>query len=270
MFAPLLLAAACLAPPAAAAPDRPNVVLMMADDLGWGDVGYHGPNGEYAAGHHNGAGGSRHAFTPHIDQLAKDGIRLERFYSASPVCSPTRSSVMIGRHPHRLGITHANVGHLPKEEETLAGRLGDAGYATGFFGKWHLGHLPEFLPTRNGFDDYYGRMIVALNGDRAPFATGDYLPLKRRVGRQLAAVDVSDGRWTPLIYNTRVADEKGRVTDDVLQRPIALSFGLGGLWVVDQGDVDYRDDGPFYKPGTGKLLLLKAPEPDEPPATQPS
>ncbi|MFH5804733.1 sulfatase [Alienimonas sp. DA493] len=130
MFVPLLLAAACLDPAPPAASERPNVVLIMADDLGWGDVNYH-----------RDVGGAAGAWTPHLDALAKDAVRLERFYSASPVCSPTRASVMTGRHPHRLGITHANVGRLPAEEETLAERLRAAGYATGFFGKWHLGTL---------------------------------------------------------------------------------------------------------------------------------
>ena len=89
------------------------------------------------------------------------------------------------------------------------------------------------------------------------------------------SVDVNDGRVSPIVYNTRLADEKGEIADDVLRRPVALAFGLGGLWVVDQGDVEYRDGDAFYKPGTGRLLLLKAPPPrevevEEPPATRPA
>ncbi|NNJ27274.1 sulfatase family protein [Alienimonas chondri] len=127
MLASLLLVA-CAA--SVEPPPPPNVVVMMADDLGWGDVGYH-----------ESLGGSPEAFTPHLDAMAQAGVRLERFYSASPVCSPTRASVMTGRHPHRIGVTNANAGHLPDEEEALGERLRDAGYATGFFGKWHLGTL---------------------------------------------------------------------------------------------------------------------------------
>ena len=124
-----LLALTCvtIAPP-------PNVVLLMADDLGWGDVGYHG---------------SPHARTPHLDAMAAAGVRSERFYAAAPVCSPTRGSVLTGRHPHRLGIPYANSGHLAAGEVTLAERLHDAGYATGFFGKWHLGTLTAEVRDAN-------------------------------------------------------------------------------------------------------------------------
>ncbi|MBK8976184.1 MAG: sulfatase-like hydrolase/transferase [Planctomycetes bacterium] len=101
----------------------PNVVLLMADDLGCGDTG-----GEPSR-------------TPELDAMAAAGLRLTRFYSASPVCSPTRGSVLTGRHPDRYGITGANVGHLPATEPCLAELLRVAGYRTGHFGKWHLGTL---------------------------------------------------------------------------------------------------------------------------------
>lgn len=107
-------------------PPRPNLLLLMSDDQGWGDVGFRGhPRLE----------------TPHLDAMAEGGLILERFYSAAPVCSPTRGSVLTGKHPMRLGIPGANTGHLPHAERTLAELASDAGYATGFFGKWHLGTL---------------------------------------------------------------------------------------------------------------------------------
>ena len=85
--------------------DKPNIVLCMADDLGWGDTAYNGhPNMK----------------TPHLDNMAASGIRFDRFYSSSPVCSPTRGSCLTGRHPYRYGIFGANVGHLPTEEINLA------------------------------------------------------------------------------------------------------------------------------------------------------
>lgn len=121
-----------------AAPDessaRPNVVLVMADDLGWGDVGFHG---------------HERAHTPNLDRLAEDGMRFERFYAAAPVCSPTRASVLSGRHPYRYGILHANVGHLPESETNLAELLQAEGYRTGFFGKWHLGTLSKIVYESN-------------------------------------------------------------------------------------------------------------------------
>ncbi|MEC3907222.1 sulfatase-like hydrolase/transferase [Tamlana sp. 2201CG12-4] len=135
--------------------DRPNVILIMADDMGWGDTGYNG---------------HPRIKTPHLDDMANQGIQFTRFYAAGPVCSPTRGSVLTGRNPNRYGITTANVGHLKKEEVTLAEVFKANGYKTGHFGKWHLGTLfPDYSgkgPRRNpgknymtpkmaGFDTYF-------------------------------------------------------------------------------------------------------------------
>ncbi|MCT4644626.1 MAG: sulfatase-like hydrolase/transferase [Carboxylicivirga sp.] len=106
--------------------DHPNVVLIMADDLGWGDVGFNG---------------NKIIKTPYLDQMAKDGIQFNRFYSASAVCSPTRASVLTGRNPYRTGVFFANEGILREEEVTLPELLAEQGYETGHFGKWHLGTL---------------------------------------------------------------------------------------------------------------------------------
>ncbi|MCM8531737.1 MAG: sulfatase-like hydrolase/transferase [Lentisphaeraceae bacterium] len=106
--------------------DKPNVILIMADDLGWGDTGYNG---------------NKIIKTPHLDQMAKDGLQMNRFYSASSVCSPTRASCLTGRNPYRTGIFTANKGILRPEEVTLPEILKSQGYATGHFGKWHLGTL---------------------------------------------------------------------------------------------------------------------------------
>ncbi len=113
---------------------KPNVVLVMADDLGWGDVGFNG---------------NTVIQTPHLDAMAANGLNFSRFYAAAPVCSPTRGSCLTGRHPFRYGITHANTGHLKKEEITLSETLKEQGYATGHFGKWHLGTLTKTVKEAN-------------------------------------------------------------------------------------------------------------------------
>lgn len=127
--------------------ERPNIILLMADDQGWGDVAYNG-----------------HPYlkTPNLDMMAANGAVFERFYSASAVCSPTRGSVMTGRHPLRYGICTANCGHIKAEEITLGEMAQDLDYTTGHFGKWHLGTL-----TRD--------TIEANRGGRAKF-DADYAP----------------------------------------------------------------------------------------------
>jgi arylsulfatase A-like enzyme len=108
--------------PVLAAPARPNIVLVMADDQGWGDTGYNG---------------HPELKTPHLDAMAAAGLRLNRFYTAHFNCSPTRASVMTGRHPHRMG-TFGPGSPIRAQELTVAKVLQGAGYATGHFGKWHL------------------------------------------------------------------------------------------------------------------------------------
>jgi arylsulfatase A-like enzyme len=134
------------------AEERPHIILMLADDLGWADVSYHGGN----------------ISTPNIDSLAKRGTQLDQFY-VLPICSPTRSALMTGRYPIRLGLqcgvvrpwaTHG----LPLDEKTLPQGLKQVGYTTSIVGKWHLGHaLPEQLPLQRGFDHHYGHYNGALD-----------------------------------------------------------------------------------------------------------
>lgn len=126
----LLLGVAC----AARAQVRPNIILCMTDDQGAADAGFRG----HAA-----------LRTPNLDSLASRGMVLSNFYAQSPVCSPTRASCLTGLHPERLGITGANAGHMPDETVTLAELLRDNGYATGHFGKWHLGTLTTSVRDSN-------------------------------------------------------------------------------------------------------------------------
>ena len=149
----LLFAAATLAA------DRPNIVIILADDLGYGDLGCYGhPKFK----------------TPRIDQLAAEGTRLTQFNTPAPFCAPTRASLMTGRYPFRCGMTQnpapdggpaADALRLPTSEITLAQVLKSAGYATGMVGKWHLGHKPGALPTERGFDEYYG---IPYSNDMRP------------------------------------------------------------------------------------------------------
>jgi len=111
----------------------PNVILLMCDDLGWGDVGYNGSK----------------ILTPHLDEMAKSSLKLDRFYAAAPVCSPTRGSVVTGRYPTRYGIPTANSGKMLIEEFTLYEALKTKGYTTGHFGKWHLGTLTTTMQDAN-------------------------------------------------------------------------------------------------------------------------
>jgi len=119
---------------------RPNIVLMMSDDQGWGETGYNG---------------HPHLKTPILDEMAASGLRLDRFYAASPVCTPTRASVLTGRHANRSGAFGAGWSIRP-EEVTLAPILNAAGYRTAHFGKWHVGAIKEgspLSPNRLGFDE---------------------------------------------------------------------------------------------------------------------
>ena len=114
--------------------ESPNIILLMGDDHGWEETGYNG---------------HPYLHTPVLDEMAANGLRLDRFYSASPVCSPTRGSVITGRHPNRYGTFMPNWSIRP-EEISIAEILGKAGYDCGHFGKWHLGPVKESSPTNPG------------------------------------------------------------------------------------------------------------------------
>src|SRR5687767_9325282 len=138
----------------------PNVVIIFADDLGYGDLGCYGhPT----------------IRTPNLDRMAGEGIRFTSFYSAANVCTPSRAALLTGRLPIRSGMSGNrrnvlfpdSVSGLPQSEITIARALKGRGYATAAVGKWHLGHRPEFLPTRHGFDSYYG-IPYSNDMDRVP------------------------------------------------------------------------------------------------------
>ncbi|MEP2777464.1 MAG: sulfatase-like hydrolase/transferase [Luteolibacter sp.] len=194
---------------AEAGADRPNIILMMADDLGWGDVQCFNPDSPIK--------------TPQLDAMAAAGMKFNRFYSSSPVCSPTRGSCLTGRHPFRLGIPYANTGHIKPEELTLAELLRDQGYATGHFGKWHLGTMTteiidanrgkpgntkEFSPPwKNGFD------VCFSTESKVP--TWDPMLTPKKGSSK--GWDYIEDRSTAELYGTHYWNEKGEVVTDNLE-----------------------------------------------------
>jgi len=131
--------------PGKASVDKPNLVIVFCDDAGYADVGCFGAKGFE---------------TRNLDRMAAEGVRFTDFYAAAASCTPSRAALMTGCYPQRVSLPHvlgpkAKIG-INSEEQTIAEILKPRGYATACYGKWHLGHHPEFLPTRHGFDDYFG------------------------------------------------------------------------------------------------------------------
>lgn len=168
------LAAACLVPALADQPaPKPNFIVIFCDDLGYGDLGCYG---------------STKNRTSNIDRLSQQGMRFTDFYSSSPVCTPSRASLLTGCYPRRVGMHEDYTGHwvliprsrrgLHPDELTVAEALKAKGYATACIGKWHLGDQPEHLPTRHGFDRYFG---IPYSNDMQSQGRGDPpLPLVRQ------------------------------------------------------------------------------------------
>lgn len=133
----------------AGASPKPNIVLMFIDDMGYGDIGPFGNTINQ---------------TPHLDRMAAEGIKLTQFYVANTACTPSRAALMTGTYAHRIGMDGGNLAvtfpgdsrGLNPNEITIAEMLRKNGYATGCFGKWHLGDQPEFMPLAQGFDTYFG------------------------------------------------------------------------------------------------------------------
>jgi len=161
---------------------RPNIALIVVDDLGWGDLGCYG---------------GRDIPTPHVDRLARDGIRFEAAYVTAPYCAPSRAGLLTGRYPTRFGFELNPVGvrncdpavGLPSSERTLADALRGVGYATAAIGKWHLGGTPAYHPMRRGFDEFFG-FLHEGHFYVPPPAEGHVTWLRRR-----ALPDGSSGRW---------------------------------------------------------------------------
>ncbi len=164
-------------------PEKPNVVLIFTDDLGYGDLGCYG---------------NTIIRTPQLDQMAAEGARFTEFYSISPVCSPSRAGLLTGRYPIRMGIQsvffpESWTGMAP-EEITLAEALKEQGYATSCVGKWHLGHHHPYLPLQQGFDEYFG---IPYSNDMEAVVYLD--------GNEVAEDEV-DQRYTTRTYTEKALD----------------------------------------------------------------
>jgi arylsulfatase A-like enzyme len=178
-----LLALLALAAPAAADDRRPpNLVVVFADDAGYADLGCFGGPADQ---------------TPHLDRMAHEGVRLTDFYVAQAVCSASRTALLTGCYPNRLGIlgalNPASTTGISDREMTVAQVLKARGYATAAFGKWHLGWQPKFLPTRHGFDEYYG---LPYSNDMLPRPNNKFPPLPLFDGDKVVATDPDLSRLT--------------------------------------------------------------------------
>lgn len=192
---------------------RPNVLFILADDLGWGDVSYHGSL----------------IRTPNIDRLAAYGVELDYHY-VCPVCTPTRVSLLTGRHPGRFG-KHATVPSnppvLPDGYFTLGSLFREAGYATGLFGKWHLGSDPQYYPGNYGFDACYGSFAGGVDPYRHVYKKGPFSDTWHRNGTK--------------------EDAQGHVTDLVTDEALDWIQQQSGPWFC-------------YVPFTAVHTPVRAPE----------
>jgi len=168
---------------------RPNVLLIVVDDLGYADLGCYG---------------GKDIRSPNLDRLAKQGVRLTDFY-ASPVCSPTRASLITGRYPQRFGFDwviryNEKDRGLPVDGNSLPALMKKRGYATALYGKWHLGYKPEFAPNAHGFDDFFGFLAADLDYFAHTDANGD----------------------PGLFANIKLVEEKGYLTDLITDHALAF------------------------------------------------
>src|SRR5262245_1667289 len=175
-----LLATIAASRPAPAAGRPPNVILILADDLGYSDVGVYGAK-DFA--------------TPHLDRLAREGVRLTDFHVAQAVCSASRAALLTGCYPNRVGIEGAMepwfTFGLHERELMFPMMMKQEGYATGMVGKWHLGRPVEFLPMRRGFDEYFGLPYSNDQWPLHPEKPGAFPPLPLIEGEQVINPNLS-------------------------------------------------------------------------------
>lgn len=197
--AALLFALACAASGASDPPAKPNILLLVADDLGWADVGWHG--GPFQ--------------TPNLNRLVAGGVELDRHY-VQPVCTPTRTALMSGRWTSRWGphvLNPCNLRAFPPGTLTLASALKQAGYTTHLAGKWHLGSRPEWGPNHYGFDHSYGSLAGAVDPWAHTYRKGPYMKTWHR--------------------DEKLIDEQGNATELVANQACAwIRAKHSGPWFV--------------------------------------
>ncbi len=200
---------------------RPNILFILGDDLGWADLSSYG---------------SPHIRTPHLDRLARQGVRFTDAYAGSATCSPTRFSLYTGRFPGRTKgglaepIADRSVG-LEPTHPTLASLLRGAGYATALIGKWHCGYLPDYSPTRSGWDEFFGNFGGALEYYSKLGLGGEYDLYEGKVRE-------GDAEYKDLRYYTRVLTERASayVRRDHGERPWLLNLNFTTPhwpWIAD-------------------------------------
>lgn len=210
-FAPVL-AALSLAATTLSAAVPPNIVLFLADDLGWADVPWHGSPYKL----------------PHLDRLAREGVRLEAHY-VHPMCSPTRAALLSGRYASRFGVTAAqNQRAYPWDTVTLARALKAAGYATALTGKWHLGSKPDEGPQKFGFDHGYGSLAGGVTPHTHRYKEGEFSVTWHR--------------------NGQLIEEAGHVTDLIAREAVQ--------WLEQRGDKPFF----LYVPFTAIHVPIAEPE----------
>jgi uncharacterized sulfatase len=258
------------------AAERPNIVIILADDLGYGDLGCYG-HPQFK--------------TPRLDRMAAEGARLTHFNTPAAFCAPTRASLMTGRYPFRCGMTQnpapdggpaADALALPKSEVILARVLKGAGYATGMVGKWHLGHKPGSLPTDRGFDSYFGipysndmRPVRMLEGTQvAEYPVVQATLTKRLTERAVDFIRAHKGKPFFLYFAQAMPHKPLAVSEDYYQQSGAGLYGdvmaeldtsVGAvLDALRETSVDENtlvlfssDNGPWFGGSSGGLRGMK-------------
>lgn len=204
---------------------RPNIVVFLADDLGYGDLGCHG---------------SIDLRTPRIDALAAQGTRFLNAYSAAPVCGPSRAGLLSGQHPCRYGFEFNGVNELPTDLPLLPQVLRDAGYVTGIVGKWHLGEDAQRHPMRRGFDEFYG----FLGGQHPYTATSPDRPLSQMRGFETTRED----RYLTDAYAQESCDFVRRHR----QRPFFLFVSFNAVHYPLQAPEQYLQRNTHIPTGAGR------------------
>jgi uncharacterized sulfatase len=259
----------------APANQRTNVVVILADDLGWGDLGVYG-----------------HAKfkTPNLDRMAREGARLRNFYSPTPYCAPSRASLLTGRYPFRNGITgnpapDAGINDIGirASEITLGEAFQSAGYQTAIIGKWHLGHKPEFYPTRHGFHEYLGilysndmRPVQLIEGEKVvEYPLVQATLTKRYTERALSFIERSKDKPFFLYFPQAMPHKPLAASEEFYKKSGAGLYGDALLeldWSVGQVleklkqlGLDEKtlviftsDNGPWYGGSTGGLRGMKS------------